>query len=322
MSAVPISNCASTSSVDRGFLADGLRGLSGSPKWIPSKHLYDKRGSELFDQICQLDEYYVTRCEMEIMHRHAGEMAAALGSPVRLVEFGSGSSVKTRLLLDHLCDRSIYLPVDVSAEHLAESAAQLRLEYPDIEVRPIQADFSCDFSLPSDAPGVRVAVYFPGSTIGNFEHHTAKRLLRRIRMLCGLGGELLIGIDLRKDPQVTQAAYDDAQGVTAEFTYNLLLRMNRELAADFNRDAFSYRAVYDEDAGRIEASLVSKREQTVSLAGQVFHLEHGEAIRTEYSHKYTLAQFDSLAASAGFERSRTWTDEKDWFAVLLLKAVR
>ncbi len=304
------------------FQADVQSGLAASPKRIPSKYFYDKRGSELFDQICELDEYYVMRCELAIMRRHVAAMARSLGPVVRLVEFGSGSSVKTRLLLDQLDSPAAYVPVDVSRQHLEESCADLRLEFPEVEVLPVCADFTGRVALPTPPTQERAtAVYFPGSTLGNFEWRQAGRLLENIHQLCGVGGSLLLGIDLRKDPDVVHAAYNDREGVTAAFNLNLLHRINRELDADFDLGAFAHRAVYNQELGRIESSLVSQKRQTVSVVGQEFPFERGDSIQTEYSYKYSIPQFAQFAAQQGFDLHEQWTDPDNYFAVLHLVAV-
>jgi dimethylhistidine N-methyltransferase len=300
------------------FLTDVLDGLRRPVKELPCKYFYDEFGSRLFDRICELDEYYLTRTETGIL-RHAPEMAALLGPACLLVEFGSGSSLKTRLLLDHLPRPAAYVPVDLSREHLLRSAADLRLRYPGLEVLPLCADFTGDLDLPAPrrAPARR-AVYFPGSTIGNFGPTEAQLLLRRIARLCGPGGALLLGTDLRKDPRILEAAYDDRAGVTRDFNLNLLRRINRELGADFDLSAFRHRAVYNRTLGRVEMHLVSLREQAVRLDGTVIPFAEGESIRTECSYKYDLEQFRGQAAAAGFEVARVWTDERRLFAVQYL----
>ena len=308
-----------TAPARRVFRSDVLAGLRQSPKRLPCKYFYDKRGSELFDQICQLDEYYLTRRELAIMERHAVEMGRQIGRGVMLVEYGSGSSVKTRYLLDGLPDPVAYVPVDISGEHLQETARELARDYPRIEILPVCADFTKDFALPlSERASTHAAVYFPGSTIGNFMPEGAIELLARITKLCGTGGGLLIGIDLRKDTRTIEAAYNDRRGVTAQFNLNLLRRINRELDADFDLGQFSHRAIYCAEIGRIEISLVSRGAQVVTVGGEVFEFAKGEAISTEYSHKYTVDQFAAMAAGAGLTLRREWTDEDRYFAALHL----
>jgi len=299
------------------FLDDVLTGLHASPKQLPSKYLYDQRGSQLFDAICLLDEYYLTRCEDQIIKQHSHEMAEQIGPGVMLVEYGSGSSTKTRALLKQLEDPIAYVPVDISGEHLAESASVLSQDFPQLEVLPVCADFTQPFSLPASIrKPTHAAVFFPGSTIGNFENEDALAMLKQIAELCGRGGGLLIGIDLQKDVDLIESAYNDAEGVTAEFTLNLIRHMNRELGSDFSLDKFSHKAFYDDAADRIEISLVSRCDHRVTVCDQSFAFEEGERILTEYSHKYTIEGFAALAAEVGLTLRRSWTDDRQMFAVL------
>ena len=311
-----LSTAGSLARFTDAFRADVLRGLRATAKELPCKYFYDVAGSLLFDRICDLDEYYLTRTELEIMRRHAPEMAALLGRKCLLIEYGSGSSVKTRLLLDHLPEPAAYIPVDISEEHLRRAAGRLAEEYPGVPVLPLAADFTQPLLLPGNGrrPARRV-VYFPGSTIGNFVPAEAGALLRRTAELCGPGGGLLLGADLKKDPALLHAAYNDRQGVTAAFNLNLLVRINRELGADFHVDQFWHHAFYHPGEGRIEMHLVSRRDQPVHLAGETFALAEGESIRTEYSYKYSPADLGELAASAGFEVRRAWCDECRYFTV-------
>lgn len=293
-----------------------LTGLRRPQKVIPSKFLYDARGSRLFEKICELDEYYPTRTEIAIMREHVGEMAEALGSRVRLVEYGSGSSLKTRILLSRLDDLASYVPVDISGEHLAESANQLAKEYPSISIQPVCADYTKEFELPDPPrPVNRTVVYYPGSTIGNFRRGEAREFLQRIADLVGSEGGLLIGVDLKKDVDVLKAAYDDSEGVTAEFNKNLLRRMNRELNATFELDAFEHSVRWNSERGCIESHLLSTKHQSVHVAGELFVFEEGETIHTEDSHKYTLDGFASLAEEAGMDVDSVWTDERSYFSV-------
>ncbi|MHC2070232.1 L-histidine N(alpha)-methyltransferase [Bremerella sp. T1] len=299
------------------FLDDSLAGLTRSPKQLPCKYFYDQRGSQLFDQICETQDYYVTRTEAEIMQRYAKEMGECLGEKVMLVEFGSGSSTKTRRLLDNLIDPVAYVPVDISREHLLASAKQISSEYPTIEILPVCADFTKPFALPN--PRLRPshdAVYFPGSTIGNFRPDQAKTLLESIAHMCGEQGGLLIGVDLQKDKAVLEKAYNDDDGVTAEFNLNLLHRMQKELGASVDVSAFEHHAFYNEDEGRIEIYLRSRIDQTIQLDGQTVQVEAGELIHTEYSHKYTIDGFAEMAADVGWTLRRAWTDPNNYFAVL------
>ncbi len=299
------------------FFQDVVSGLSADNKRLPCKYFYDRRGSKLFDEICRLEEYYLTRSELAIMRRFAPEMAAQIGPGVMLVEYGSGSSVKTRLLLDRLEDPVAYVPVDISCRHLQQSATELSHIYPRIEVLPVCADFTEEFDLPkSNRKPTHAAVYFPGSTIGNFQPDGAVLLLGSIADLCGTGGGLLIGIDLKKDVRTIEAAYNDTQGVTAEFNLNLLHRINHELGADFQLDQFRHRAIYNAEYGRVEMHLVSRQEQAVSIGEHTFDFAADETICTEYSHKYTIDEFEAIAADAGLSLHRHWTDSQRNFAVL------
>lgn len=301
------------------FRDDVVKGLSQHRKRIPCKYFYDERGSRLFDEICELEDYYLTRSELAIMERFAPEMGVRIGPGVMLVEYGSGSGTKTRILLDHLPKPAAYVPVDISKEHLLRSAGRIAADYPGIEVLPVCVDFTQPFALPrAHRVPSHAAVYFPGSTIGNFSGKEARRLLQQIAVLCDSGGGLLIGIDLRKDRSVIEAAYNDREGVTAAFNLNLLRRINRELEGDFDLAAFCHRAEYCDAGGRIEISLVSRREQIVTIDDQRFAFEAAEPILTEYSHKYSIAGFASLAREAGLALRKSWTDDGNNFAVLHL----
>lgn len=305
--------------VENTFFNDVVSGLSRPNKSLPCKYFYDERGSQLFDEICTLDEYYLTRTEQAIMDQYADQMAAQLGERVMLVEFGSGSSTKTHVLLENLIRPSAYVPLDISEDHLLKTASALRVDFPNIEVLPVVADFTRDFALPvPQIEASHAAVYFPGSTIGNFEAVAAQKLLTNIADLLGAEGGLLVGIDLKKDPALIHAAYNDASRVTDEFNLNILRRINHELDADFDVDRFEHSAVYNQDEGRVEISLVSQCEQTVDLAEHTFRFVPGEEIFTEYSHKYSIEGFAELAATAGFSLHKHWTDSEELFAVLHL----
>jgi L-histidine N-alpha-methyltransferase len=303
----------------RRFRADVLRGLRLPEKELPCKYFYDEIGSELFERITELEEYYPTRIELGIMARHAPEMARLAGPRCLLIEYGSGSSTKTRRLLDHLEALAGYVPIDVSATHLRRSARKLAAEYPELHVRPVCGDFTRPLTLP-DLPGLasRRVVYFPGSTIGNLTPDQAIALLRRTARLLGPGGGLLLGADLQKDARVLEAAYNDARGVTAAFNRNLLVRINRELGGDFAVDAFDHRAFYNSAAGRIEMHLVSRRHQRVNIGAEEFFFAAGESIRTEYSYKYAPPILRELAAAAGFVVTQAWLDERNYFSVSFL----
>ncbi len=305
------------------FRADVLRGLSARPRSLPSKHFYDERGSQLFEAICALPEYYPTRTELAIMRTHVDDMAARLGPACRVVEYGSGASVKTRLLLDALDAPAGYVPLDISSAALDAAAESIVRDYPGLAVRPVCADFTADAALPPTPEGAaRTVVYFPGSTIGNFTPHEAWSFLRRITGVCGPDGAALIGVDLAKPRDILEPAYNDAEGVTADFNRNLLVRANRELGADFALDRFLHCAFFNARASRIEMHLESVERQTVHIGRRRFEFAPAERVRTEYSYKYTPGRFARLAASAGLQTECTWTDERAYFAVMLLRPSR
>jgi dimethylhistidine N-methyltransferase len=293
-----------------------LNGLRKSQKQIPSKFLYDDRGSKLFDRICEQEEYYPTRTEMGIMETHAEAMADAVGARARLVEYGSGSSRKIRILLDHLEDLAAYVPVDISRDHLRAAAEALAEDYPDLPIQPLCADYTTTFTLPEPPRSpARTVAYYPGSTIGNFPPDAARDFLRHVREVVGRNGGLLIGVDLKKDVDVLEAAYNDAAGVTAAFNKNLLRRMNRELDATFDLDRFEHESVWNEDEGCIDSFLRSREAQTVTVAGETVAFEDGERIHTEYSYKYTLDDFGDLMHEVGFAVDEVWTDARSYFSV-------
>jgi dimethylhistidine N-methyltransferase len=299
------------------FEEDVIDGLTAQPKQVPSKYLYDARGSKLFDEITRLREYYPTRTEAAIMTEHVDVMADAVGEGALLVEYGSGSSEKTRILLDEMSgDLAGYVPVDISREHLVDAADRLAAAYPDLAVQPVCADYTASFPVPvpGDDPA-RTVVYFPGSTIGNFRPTDAEAFLEIMAETAGPGGGLLIGVDLRKDPDVLRAAYNDEEGVTAAFNLNLLRRINREVGADFTLDAFEHEARWNDDESCIEMYLVSTEAQTVDVAGETIAFDAGETIHTEYSYKFTLDRFSHLAESAGFTIEEVWTDDDRLFSV-------
>lgn len=296
-----------------------LTGLHAPHKMLPSKYFYDTRGSELFDAICELPEYYPTRTELGIMETRLPEIAGALGSHLLLVEPGSGSSQKTRLLLEALHKPIAYVPVDISRNHLVNAADELNRRYPKLEVLPVCADFSQPFELPRPECAIdRVAIYFPGSTIGNFEPGAAIRLLKQLRLLAGEDSALLIGVDLRKDHRTLEAAYNDQAGVTAEFNLNILRRINQEMEADFDLSRFRHQAVFNDTESRIEMHLVSGASQIVHVGAERFSFREGEHIVTEYSYKYTLNSFAALASKAGYTVEQVWTDDRRWFSVQYL----
>ncbi len=301
--------------------ADVLRGLSQTPKQLPSQYLYDECGARLFEQICELDEYYLTRTEISILRRYLPQMAGAVGPRPLVVEPGSGEGIKTRLLLEHLDDPVGYVPIDIAREQLVEAAESLNAEFPALEVLPVCADFTGEYALPAPTrPHERVLVFFPGSTIGNFTPQQAGRLLARLGRLCRPAGGLLVGVDLKKDRATLEAAYDDAAGVSAAFALNYLVRLNRELGAEFDLDQFGYQAPYNERLGRIEMSLVSRRAQRVRLDRTVVHFGRGELVHTEFSYKYDLRGFAALASQAGLSVARVWTDPQRRFSLQYLES--
>lgn len=304
----------------RDELASDVRlGLAQQSKRLPSKYFYDARGSRLFEQICAQPEYYLTRTELAIMREYAGAIAAVLGAEVLLLEYGSGSGIKTRLLLQHLQRPAAYMPVEIAHDALAASVADLHAALPTLEILPVCADFTQPLALaPPRGRRHRTVVYFPGSTIGNFDCADGVALLRKMRAEMGPNGGALIGIDLKKDPAVIEAAYNDAAGITAQFTLNLLVRLNRELGADFDLAAFRHQAMYNRIAGRIETHLISAREQEVHVAGITTHFAAGEAMLVEWSCKYTLEDFAQLAAKAALRVAQVWTDAEGLFSVQYL----
>jgi dimethylhistidine N-methyltransferase len=315
-----------TAQRDPQLLHDVIHGLDPRVRKLPPKYFYDDAGARLFERICELDEYYPTRTELSILRQHAPDIAATIGPRARIVELGSGSGIKTRLLLQHLIEPVVYVPIDIADTQLQRFASELRLEFPELAVEPVAADYTQRVSLP-DAPAgtTRTIAFFPGSTIGNFEAAEAADFLLRLRRLCGTDGGLILGTDMHKDVRVLHAAYNDAQGVTAAFNLNLLHRINRELGANFDPDAFAHDAVYDEQHKRIEMRLVCVRECSVRVPrpgddDAAFSFQPGEFIVTEYSHKYTEQSVRQLAERTGWRVDRRWTDANQWFSVWLLEA--
>ncbi len=299
---------------------DALAGLSRTPKRLPSKYFYDAYGSKLFEEITHQPEYYLTRVEQALLDARMPEIAAAIGPGAHVVEYGSGSGRKTLQLLHGLREQVAYTPIEISRSMLLASTARLAAEFPDIEMLPVCADFTRAVRLPAarQAPQ-RTLVFFPGSTLGNFTHDEAVAILDAMRRTGGARGQALIGIDLEKEPAVIEAAYNDAAGVTAAFTLNLLVRLNREIGSDFDLGGFRHRAVYARARGRIETFLDSQREQQVRVAGRRFAFAPGEAMQVEYSHKYTDGGFAALAAAAGLKVVGRWNDPQDWFGLRLLQ---
>jgi L-histidine Nalpha-methyltransferase len=293
-----------------------LAGFGRERKSIPCKFLYDARGSALFEEICRLSEYYPTRTEVAILAENAAEIAAQMGPHSRLIEFGSGGSHKPRILLEALDRPAAYVPVDISREHLRQAAAGVAADFPLLRVIAVCADYTAPFRLPPlPGPAGKRVGFFPGSTIGNFEPPAALRFLQNCAQILGPGGEMMIGVDLKKDRQILDAAYNDGAGVTAAFNLNLLGRINRELDGELDLGRFAHRAFYDADQGRVEIYIESLTDQWARVAGRPFRFTEGELIHTEYSYKYAVPEFRALAARAGFRPVDTWTDASDLFSV-------
>ncbi|MEY2480925.1 MAG: hypothetical protein QOI04_1852 [Verrucomicrobiota bacterium] len=305
------------------FLEEVLRGLSQRPRTLPCKFFYDARGAALFQKICELPEYYITRTETAILRLHAHEMAQCFGARCELLGLGTGAGTKTRILLEELREPSVYIPIDISVKQLEKSAALFRRTFPHLEILPVCADYLQPFELPkSRSEPARKIVYFPGSTIGNFEPQQAGEFLRRIVDLSGTGGGLLIGVDLKKDPEIIERAYNDRTGITAEFNLNLLVRADRELGANFDIAQWRHNAIYNSEEGRIEMYLVSEIDQTVAIQDRHFHFDAGEKILTEYSYKHSREGFIALAKSVGFSFEHLWTDDAQLFGLFYFSVAR
>jgi len=304
---------------ENSFLQDVLTGLSSRPKWMAAKHFYDAEGSKLFERIMQLPEYYPTRSEMQTLRENAGAIASLVPEGAALVEFGSGSNAKIRLLLEAAPQIAAYVPVDISAEYLEEQAQELRRDFPKLKIFPVAADFTKRFDLPAKVRAMPRVGFFPGSTIGNFEPLAAVSFLRNAARILGENASLVIGVDLVKDEKILHAAYNDAEGVTAAFNLNLLARINREANADFDLASFEHRAFFNTKRERIEMHLVSRKSQTVTVGGEPFEFEPGETIHTENSYKYTRDGFKNLARQAGWIEHALWTDSAGNFSVRALK---
>jgi dimethylhistidine N-methyltransferase len=302
----------------KDFAGDVIAGLSARHKQLPPKYFYDAAGSRLFGEICRTDEYYVTRSETILLRNVAAEVAAAIPHGAALVEFGSGESAKTRLLLDAAPQLSTYVPIDISASALCEASGRLARDYPQLSVAPVVADFTGHFSLPTAADGRARIGFFPGSTIGNFDRGGAVRFLQSVRQALGIHAALLVGIDLIKDPSTLIAAYDDSRGVTARFNKNVLMRINRELGGDFDADAFDHLALWNTTHSRMEMHLVSRKDQIVNAAGNTFAFRRGERLHTESSHKFTVAMFVRLAAEAGWSANKIWISDAPQVALFRL----
>jgi dimethylhistidine N-methyltransferase len=302
------------------FARNVLEGLRAHRKRLPPKYFYDEPGSRLFERITALPEYYPTRTELRILEERAAEIARLLPQNCALVEFGSGSSQKARLLLRAAPHVAAYLPVDISLAFMHREAERVRRDFPALAVTPVEADFTQPFELPGKAASLPHAGFFPGSTIGNFEPHEACTFLAQAARLLGPGAVFIIGADLIKDAAILHAAYNDAAGVTAQFNLNLLARINRELGANFDLDAFAHRAFYNGERERIEMHLASTRRQTVRICGETIEFRAGETIHTENSYKYSVDSFAALARGAGWVPVAVWTDAKQWFSVHVLRA--
>ena len=303
----------------QAFLDDVVEGLRAAHKSLPCKYFYDQEGSRLFDAICELEEYYPTRTELGLLQHHGSDIAALAGEGIELIELGCGSLQKIRVLLSAMTQLEHFVPIDISREHLLASAQKLSEDFPSLTISPLCADYTQPLQL-DNPQGVHKRVgFFPGSTIGNFTREEAVDFLQIIAGILGAGGELIIGVDLKKEHDVLHAAYNDSQGITADFNLNILRRINRELGGQFDVSAFRHRAEYSDGPGRIEMHLESLKDQTVTLGDETFSFLKGEQIHTENSHKYSIEEFVSLARQAGFELMECWRDENDLFSVHYLQ---
>lgn len=305
---------------DSDFLSEVLSGLGNTPRAIPAKYLYDQKGSMLFDKICELPEYYPTRTETRIFRDNADDIAGQMEEGCILIELGSGSSEKVRVLFESFRPNQ-YLGVDISKEFLLEATRNLANDYPWLEVHAVCADFSRQLSLPAHCSSGPMVAFYPGSSIGNFHPDEAIALMQQIHRLVGAGNKLLVGVDLKKDEQIMQAAYNDKAGVTAAFNLNLLHRINRELDADIDTEKFQHEAFYNPSEGRVEMHLVSTTNQVFKIGERKFTLALGDSIHTESSYKYSLQGFERLAEQSGFRVKKVWTDENDYFSAQLLTAI-
>ena len=301
------------------FAGDVIGDLSQYPKKLSPKYFYDAAGSELFEQITVLPEYYPTRTELGILRGRGREVAAIIPKGAALVEFGAGATTKVRLLLEN-CDFGAYVPVDISGDFLNAQADALRKDFPALDIHPVAADFTAPFALPEDIAGMPKVGFFPGSTLGNFEPHEARAFLRSAREILGEGAQMIIGVDLEKNERVLYDAYNDAAGVTARFNLNVLVRINRELGGNFDISAFMHRSIYNRERHRIEMHLIAKKAQSVRILGNNFSFRPGESIHTESSYKYSLERFTALARQSGWSVRDTWTDSERMFSVHALVA--
>ncbi len=301
---------------DSPFASDVLAGLNASPKRVPAKYFYDETGSQLFERITELPEYYPTRCEMKILREHAADIGKLIPAGAVLVEFGSGSNKKARILLRAAPQLAAYVPVDICGEMIEQEAVELRPDFPNLDVLPVTADFTQSFELPEKAKSAPARIgFFPGSTIGNFEPHEAAAFLRHVGRILGTGATLIVGVDLIKPAEVLNAAYNDAAGVTAKFNLNLLKRINRELGGGFDLGAFEHHAFYNRERHRVEMHLASLKRQKVKVAGDSIDFRAGETIHTENSYKYSLEKLAALARGVGWRPDGAWTDERQYFGI-------
>jgi dimethylhistidine N-methyltransferase len=306
--------------IDNDFLKDVIEGLGKNPKTLKPKYFYDNRGAQLFTEICTTPEYYPTRTEIKILNQNAEDIASQIGDNTALIEYGSGALEKIKILLNFLKEPVGLIPVDISEDQLFVSAKNLENLYPNLEILPVAADFTKPIPIPGfSQPPKKYLAFFPGSTIGNFEPDLAIQFLQGVTKTIGLDGLLLIGFDLKKDIETLLAAYDDQRGITASFNKNLLSRVNGELGGNFNLNTFEHVARYNENKGRIEMHLKSTTEQTVSINKELFEFLEGETIHTENCYKFTKESFTAMSSKAGLSPVKTWTDDKNLFAVMLLR---
>lgn len=300
------------------MLQEVLHGMSCSQKTLPSKYFYDEPGSRLFDEITELEEYYPTRTERKILQENIDEMFSFLGDKILLIEPGSGSSEKTRILLSKMESICCYIPIDISGDYLSKVAKELREEYPDIDIQPLATDYTHPFELPEIYSEARKIIFFPGSTIGNFNRTTVERFFDVISGIAGEGGGMLIGVDLKKDIEILERAYNDSKGITAAFNKNMLVHLNREIESDFNPDFYDHKAVWVEKGGKIEMRLIANRDHEVKIADRCFEVSKGEYIHTENSHKYSLQEFEEVVAQ-WFKVVKVWMDENKYFSLQYLE---
>ena len=301
------------------FHKEALEGLENPPKKLSPKFFYDEKGSDLFEQICHLEEYYITRTELGILNENSKDISKTIGPKCCLIEFGSGNNRKVKILLDHLENPMTYMPIDISKEHLLRSAEEVAQEYPNLDVLAVCADYTQMIRLPEWIEAQNKVAFFPGSTIGNLGPNEAMQFLENTHHLLNDGEGLLIGVDLKKDPKVLNAAYNDAKGITSDFNKNVLRRMNAELGTQFDLNSFKHKAHYVPDKGRVEMHLVSQKDQTVCLGDSPIRFAKGESIHTENSYKYSLDEFKRMANKAGFESKKVWMDSEEYFSVHYLE---